>query len=64
MFEKRYNDLVAEGGGWEYDKDANIENNIFFIPKYARWGIAAADTTKIRSVIDNGMRAIEEKIKH
>lgn len=32
-FEKRYQQLVAEGDGFEDDKDAYTEDNIFFVPK-------------------------------
>lgn len=31
-FEKRYNQLVAEGDGFEDDRDAYEEENIFFVP--------------------------------
>ena len=30
-FEKRYNELVEEGYGFENDKDAYIEENIFYV---------------------------------
>jgi type I restriction enzyme M protein len=36
-FEERYNELVAEGEGFEEDQDAYIEKNIFFVPASARW---------------------------
>jgi type I restriction enzyme M protein len=34
-FEKRYNKLVAEGEGFEDDRDAYAEDNIFFVPENA-----------------------------
>ena len=60
-FEKRYNQLVAEGDGFEDDRDAYEEENIFFVPEAARWSTiaAAAHTPEIGIVIDNAMRAIE-----
>ncbi|MBQ9089426.1 MAG: type I restriction-modification system subunit M [Alphaproteobacteria bacterium] len=64
-FEKRYNQLVAEGDGFEDDKDAYIEENIFFVPEKARWSTiaAAAHTPEIGMVIDEAMRAIEAENK-
>ncbi len=35
-FEKRYDELVAEGDGFEDDRDAYLEENIFFVPEDAR----------------------------
>lgn len=60
-FEKRYNELVAEGEGFEDDPDAYEEDNIFFVPEEARWQTisAAAHTPEIGTVIDDAMRAIE-----
>lgn len=53
VFMKRYDELVKEGEGWEDDKDAYMEDNIFFVPKEARWDVitAAAHTPEIGSVI-------------
>ena len=64
-FEKRYNQLVAEGDGFEDDRDAYEEENIFFVPEAARWNTiaTAAHTPEIGVVIDNAMRAIEEDNK-
>lgn len=61
VFEARYKQLVAEGDGFEDDPDAYTEDNIFFVPKEARWeAIAdAAHTPEIGTVIDTAMRAIE-----
>lgn len=65
VFEKKYRDLVAEGDGFEDDRDAYNEDNIFFIPKEARWQVIAnaAHTPEIGIVIDNAMRAIEAENK-
>lgn len=60
-FEKRYNTLVAEGDGFEDDRDAYASENVFFVPEAARWDkiSAAAHTPEIGKVIDSAMRAIE-----
>lgn len=43
-FEKRYNELLKEGDGFENDPDAYEEENIFFVPEKARWPKIAAAT--------------------
>ena len=60
-FEKRYQQLVDEGEGFEDDRDAYAENNVFFVPQEARWTTiaAAAHTPEIGKVIDAAMKAIE-----
>ena len=62
-FEKKYEALVADGDGFEDDRDAYVEDNIFFVPERARWGTiaSAAHTPEIGTVIDDAMRAIEEE---
>lgn len=62
-FEKRYQQLVEEGDGFEDDKDAYAEDNIFFVPEDARWSkiASAAHTPEIGTVIDDAMRAIEKE---
>ena len=64
-FAKRYNDLVKEGYGFEDDRDAYIEENVFYVPEEARWEqiSSAAHTPEIGKVIDNAMRAIEKENK-
>ena len=64
-FEKRYNELLAEGDGFENDKDAYTMENIFFVPEIARWSTiaAATHTPEIGKVIDEAMRAIEAENK-
>lgn len=64
-FDKRYQELVAEGDGFEDDRDAYTMENIFFVPKEARWDTIAkaAHTPEIGSIIDNAMRAIESENK-
>ena len=60
-FEKKYNQLVREGEGFENDPDAYLEENVFFVPEAARWSkiAAAAHKPEIGTVIDDAMRAIE-----
>lgn len=62
-FKKRYEELVAEGDGFEDDRDAYAEDNIFFVPEEARWDKIAscAHTPEIGTVIDEAMRAIERE---
>ena len=64
-FDKRYQELVAEGDGFEDDRDAYAEDNIFFVPEDARWSkiASAAHTPEIGTLIDNAMRAIEAENK-
>lgn len=64
-FEKKYDALVAEGEGFEDDRDAYESENIFFVPEAARWSTiaAAAHTPEIGKVIDNAMTAIESENK-
>ena len=65
VFEKRYKELLAEGEGFEDDRDAYTEDNIFYIPKEARWKViaGAAHTPEIGKVIDDAMKAIEAENK-
>ena len=65
VFEKRYKELVEEGDGFEDDRDAYTEDNIFFISKEARWDTIAkaAHSPEIGKVIDDAMRAIEAENK-
>ena len=61
-FENQYKKLVADGDGFENDRDAYEAENIFFVPEEARWSViaAAAHTPEIGIVIDKAMRAIED----
>ena len=60
-FKKRYDELVAEGEGFENDPDAYLEENIFYVSLEARWQTIAENAHKeeIGVTIDNAMRAIE-----
>lgn len=65
VFEKRYQQLVEEGDGFEDERDAYTMENIFFVPEEARWNTisGAAHTPEIGAVIDTAMRAIEAENK-
>ena len=62
-FIHKYDELVAEGEGFEEDKDEYTSENIFYIPKDARWDVIAeaAHKPEIGVVIDNAMRLIEKE---
>lgn len=62
-FEKRYNELIEEGYGFENDLDAYRMENIFMVPEKARWQEIEknAHTPNIGIILDNAMRAIEDK---
>ena len=64
-FEAKYQELVAEGDGFEEDKDEYTAENIFFVPENARWSVisAAAHTPEIGAIIDDAMRSIEKENK-
>lgn len=64
-FEKKYDALVADGDGFENDRDAYEADNVFFVPEAARWNTiaSAAHTPEIGKVIDDAMTAIESENK-
>ena len=41
-FDKKYKELVAEGDGFEDDRDAYEADGIFFVPPEARWETIAS----------------------
>ena len=63
VFEKKYKQLVEDGDGFEDDRDAYAEDNVFFVPQEARWNVIAdaAHKPEIGTVIDDAMRAIERE---
>ena len=62
-FEEKYDELVAEGDGFEEDRDEYTAENIFFVPPEARWSEIAknAHSEENGITIDNAMRAIEKE---
>ncbi|AGA67856.1 type I restriction-modification system methyltransferase subunit [Desulfitobacterium dichloroeliminans LMG P-21439] len=65
-FEDKYNELLAEGDGFEEDRDAYLEDNIFFVPPSARWEFIkkSAKQSTIGQIIDEAMIAIERENKN
>lgn len=61
-FEARHTGLVEEGTGGEEDPDEYLQDNIFWVPKEARWSHlqANAKQSSIGTLIDDAMRAIEK----
>jgi type I restriction enzyme M protein len=62
-FEERFKELLDEGAGYEEDRDEYLAENIFFVPKEARWSHIASQamTPEIGQVIDKAMVSIEEE---
>ena len=62
-FETKYNELVAEGEGFEEELDEYLSENIFWVPKEARWSYIRdnAKSEKIGQIIDDAMILIEKE---
>lgn len=62
-FEEKYDELKAEGEGFEEDRDSYDAEGIFFVPQKARWSAIsyAAHTAEIGKVIDKAMELIEKE---
>ena len=62
-FEEKYQQLLAEGYGDEEDRDEYLAENIFYVPKDARWSEIKnhATSTDIGNAIDQAMDAIEKE---
>jgi type I restriction enzyme M protein len=58
-FEEKYNQLVADGDGFEEDRDEYTSEGIFFVPAGARWSdvSAKAHDPEIGQVIDEALDA-------
>ena len=61
-FEARHAQLLAEDAAAAEDKDEYLADNIFWVPKDARWSHlqANAKQSSIGTLIDDAMRAIEK----
>ncbi|SFW21528.1 class I SAM-dependent DNA methyltransferase [Nitrosovibrio sp. Nv17] len=61
-FETRHAELLAEGAAAAEDKDEYLADNIFWVPKEARWSHLQANArqSSIGTLIDDAMRAIEK----
>ena len=62
-FEERYAVLLAEGIGVEEDRDEYEGENVFWVPKTARWAALQkkAKLPEIGSLLDKAMEAIEKE---
>lgn len=62
-FETKYNELLAEGSGFEEDIDEYTAENIFWVPTEARWDYIKdhAKDVKIGQIIDEAMLLIEKE---
>lgn len=62
-FEEKYNDLVKEGYGLEEDRDAYMEDNIFFVPEKSRWLyiVKHSKDYNIGEILDNALDLIEKE---
>lgn len=60
---QKYEALIAEGEGFEEDRDEYESENIFWVPKEARWGFIMdnAKDIKIGQYIDDAMIFIEKE---
>lgn len=62
-FETKFDALIEEGAGFEEDRDEYEAENIFWVPKEARWGFIKdnAKDPKIGQFIDDAMILIEKE---
>ncbi len=62
-FTEKYNELKADGYGDEEDRDEYMADNVFWVPKEARWENikAHATNTDIGKVVDAAMESIEKE---
>ena len=62
-FEARYNELIEEGAGFEEDRDEYTAENIFWVPKEARWANFQdnAKNPEIGKIIDDALIMIEKE---
>jgi type I restriction enzyme M protein len=62
-FETRFNELIEEGEGFEEDRDEYAAENIFWVPKEARWAFIMdnAKDPKIGQFVDDAMILIEKE---
>lgn len=62
-FEARHSELLQDEYADPEDKDEYTAENVFFVPKDARWSVISADAHQpsIGVTIDNAMRLIEQE---
>ena len=62
-FEEKYKELVQEGAGFEEERDAYTAENIFYVPKNARWEylVEHSKDSNIGEIIDDALTLIEKE---
>ena len=62
-FEDKYKELLEEGEGLEEERDCYIAENIFYVPKKARWEylVEHSKDNNIGEIIDDALIAIEKE---
>ena len=62
-FEKKYKELLEEGAGLEEERDCYTAENIFYVPKNARWEylVEHSKDTNIGEIIDDALTLIEKE---
>lgn len=62
-FEDKYKDLLEEGEGLEEERDCYIAENIFYVPKKARWEylVNHSKDVNIGEIIDDALTSIEKE---
>ena len=62
-FEKRYNELVEEGDGFEEDRDEYTAEHVFWVPQDARWNVIASKalSPEIGQVIDHALKRLANR---
>ena len=61
-FETKYRQLVAEGEGFEEDKDEYTAENIFYVPTEARWERIAAEALAGGSLAPTAVLAANDQM--
>lgn len=62
-FEEKYSELVAEGEVLEEERDCYTAENIFYVPKNARWSylVEYSKEPNIGEIIDDALTLIEKE---
>lgn len=62
-FENKYHELIETGNGWEEDRNLYLSNNIFWIPKEARWSEIQKSYKHphIAQILDKAIELIERE---
>ena len=65
-FEEKFRKLSAETGADPEDHDEYLADNVFWVPKYARWENVkeSARSATIGKIIDDAMALIEKETQH